>query len=508
MSVERRLDVLEARGPSMSTRRAHSSPTGSASPSPPSSSSASRTGRRATPSSSRRRCALDRRDVRLDARSSTPTLWSEWGCPRASREAVLRRVATFPRRRGGAHGRASVIGRDFRLEIDSPALGRHARRVVCPRSRRSSWRAPPRGPRRGDILAFSTTSCARSSTAAQRSRGVRLHHRVAEALELRSRKAVNPPSSPSTSSSRVTSPGRCRPAATRSKRLARRHRALAYEEAVRHFVDALALFEAGDAPACDVLLLLAAWAEGCDGGRRATARDAFLDAFVAAAERGRRRAPARSGGLGVGERYCEMPYWDAKHLDLLEKALVALGTAAGTAACQAALAAGGEPRLSPRARARARPADEALAMARRLGDEAFCSRSSSPVMSRCSTSPPRRAPRHRASSRASRPVSDMPRSITTGVCTTCSRSVTSTRPGTRRLSSRPWRPGCDSRSTARSPWAAAGSSRSSTAELTVAESCAQECLRHGTARPHAGREEHVGGPGPPPAPAPGAGSRS
>ena len=44
----------EARRPSMSTRRAHSSPTGSASPSPPSSSSASTTGRRATRCSSRR----------------------------------------------------------------------------------------------------------------------------------------------------------------------------------------------------------------------------------------------------------------------------------------------------------------------------------------------------------------------------------------------------------------------------------------------------------------------
>ena len=228
-------------------------------------------------------------------------------------------------------------------------------------------------------------------------------------------------------------------------------------------MDALELSDAGDATGrCDVLLALGR--VRARRVRRWTARRRrATPSSMPFAERGGRRAP-RPGRLrcrrtllrdGVlGRQAPRSPREGARRAR----------TAAGTAACEAPLAAGGEPRLSPRARARTSLPKRRSPSLRSSATSAFCSRSSA---TRHVTLLDIRHLDQRlgidAELASLAAGQELMADVTTGVCTTCSRSVTSSRPGSGTPSSTSLRPGWVSRSTARSPPAPAGCSRSSTA---------------------------------------------
>jgi DNA-binding SARP family transcriptional activator len=172
------------------------------------------------------------------------------------------------------------------------------------------------------------------------------------------------------------------PAPARYAEPARRYKVLAgqsaerqyaYEEAARHFVDALELSSPGDdAGRCQILLGLGrvrSLAGGTLDADRlwqipARARDAYLEAFRCA-ERSGNAAQLAEAALGVGERYFEMTYSDSDHLHLLERALETVDSDSARAMLLARLAANrGFPHESAEADERAQQAES---IARRLG---------------------------------------------------------------------------------------------------------------------------------------------
>jgi len=196
---------------------------------------------------------------------------------------------------------------------------------------------------------------------------VRLHHRVAQALErLSEREIVNPAELAHHYELARHVAG---PAPSRRYSIAAGKDAagrFAYEEAAQHFRRALQLFDdADEAGRCDVLLALGRvqWHAGDDG-----ARDTFLAAADSAERRGAADQLARAA-LGLGERYFEVTYLGARYRDLLENALTAVGSrdSPRRALLLARLAVNlGFPNEAARAHSLAA---DAVSMARRIGDE-------------------------------------------------------------------------------------------------------------------------------------------
>ncbi|HEV2754040.1 MAG TPA: hypothetical protein VGV36_09445, partial [Solirubrobacteraceae bacterium] len=198
------------------------------------------------------------------------------------------------------------------------------------------------------------------------SRRVRLHHRVAEALEgLAGREIVNP-------AELAHHFGLARhlagPGPARRYALAAGQRAtdlLAYEEAAEHFRRALTLFQDGDeAERCEALLALGRvqWHAGDE-----QARSTFLTAADCAARRGAAEQLARAA-LGLGTRYWEAGYVGSRYRELLEEAVAGLDpTDSPLHALLLARLAENLAFPTEHERATALSA-EAVAMARRLGD--------------------------------------------------------------------------------------------------------------------------------------------
>jgi DNA-binding SARP family transcriptional activator len=199
-------------------------------------------------------------------------------------------------------------------------------------------------------------------------RRVRLHHRVAEALErLSEYSEVNPAELAHHFHEARPLAG---PEPARRYSMAAGRRAaeqFAYEEAVEHLRRAVALFdETDEAARCDALLALGRvqWHMGDQD-----ARNTFLAAAASAEERSDADQLARAA-IGFGERFFEITYvGGARYRDLLEKAISAMPRedSARRAVLLSRLAVNlGFPNEDERALSLAA---EALAMARRLGHD-------------------------------------------------------------------------------------------------------------------------------------------
>ena len=209
----------------------------------------------------------------------------QWGCPRPCARRGPPALSRPFRDRRGSHGRGIRHRAVRRPGDDSPAAGRPAYR----RGRRSrggpAGGAPRRGPgpRRRPQLSPTSPSPRRLLPGPLRPRRLETTTAVGRTRASARRKAVNLAGPRSTSSRRASlrSPT-ARPHTRDYKIEAGWHaaRLYAYEEAERHFVDALELSDAGDATGrCDVLLALSVRQKGATVDGAATARDAFLDAF-------------------------------------------------------------------------------------------------------------------------------------------------------------------------------------------------------------------------------------
>ena len=302
------------------------------------------------------------------------------GVPVTVRDAVLQRYRDLSPAAADLMAAASIIGRSVDLETIRRLLDITRIDVVAAAEEVQLAGLLVEVPDRGDVLSFSHDVVRdvfyQGLTAPRR---LYLHYAVGRTLEqLREEESVNPAElalhfKRASELAGDPPPRRYAQPAREYKIEAGWHaaRLYAYEEAARHFVDALELSDAGDATGrCDVLLALGRVRaqKGATMDGAATARDAFLDAFACAERAGDAERLARAA-YGVGERYFEMAYSDAKHLDLLEKALVALGPRPGPLRARL-LSRLAENLAYPHEHERAHElAEEALAIARELGDE-------------------------------------------------------------------------------------------------------------------------------------------
>jgi len=197
-------------------------------------------------------------------------------------------------------------------------------------------------------------------------RHVRLHYRVAQALDQLSRHAsVNPAELARhfLEARPLAGPEPARRHAVAAGRQAAER--FAYEEAAQHLRRALDLFEDEDeAGRCDVLLALGRvqWRMGDDG-----ARSTFLEAARSAERRGAAVQLARAV-IGVSERYFEITYRGSRYQDWLGTALDAMPDEDSQlrAGLLSRLAVNlSFPSENPRGQALA---GDAVDMARRLGD--------------------------------------------------------------------------------------------------------------------------------------------
>jgi DNA-binding SARP family transcriptional activator/KaiC/GvpD/RAD55 family RecA-like ATPase len=296
----------------------------------------------------------------------TETALERLGVPEGVSEIVGRRVSHLSELAAEVLTAASVVGRDFRLEIVAQVVGRSPEQVMGALEESMTAGLVFEEASRFDVFTFSH-ALVRNSLYGQLSvsRRVRLHHCVAEALEAAAE------SNPAELAHHFLL---ARPFAgsgpARRYAIAAGDRAtemLAYEEAVTHYRQAVTLFDdEEDAQRCEVLLALgrAQWRAGNEG-----ARLTFQVAANSAALRGDADQLARAA-LGHSARYHESGFTGPRSREVLEEALatigegdsarrvrllgrlaenVAFGTERGGRACE----------LSA----------EALAMARRLGDE-------------------------------------------------------------------------------------------------------------------------------------------
>ena len=301
--------------------------------------------------------------------AATEVALERLGVPEGVAEVIVRRVRHLSPFAAEVLSAASVIGRDFRLGIVERLVDADAAEVMSALEDSMAAGLVLELPERLDTFAFSH-ALVREVLYRQlsASRRVRLHNRVAEALEeLASTEAVNPAELAHHFELARHLAG---PLPARRYAIAAGTRAtdlLAYEEAVQHFRRALALFEDDDDEEgrCEVLLALGRvqWRAGDDDSR---------NTFVAAADSAARREAADQlarAALGLGERFWESPYVGSRYRELLEEAETALGSADSPLRALV-LARLAENLTFPIEHERA-PAlsAEALAMARRLGHE-------------------------------------------------------------------------------------------------------------------------------------------
>lgn len=302
-------------------------------------------------------------DVAVDE-SALATL----GVPEGVAEVVLRRVCQLSALASELLTAASVVGFTFQLGVIEEVLDAGPDEAIA--AMEESVAAQLVLEVAGDVDRFTFSHALirevlyEQLTAASR---VRLHYRVAQALErLSERESVNPAELAHhyELARHIAGPAPSR----RYSIAAGKHAAkrFAYEEAALHFRRALGLFDDADETGrCDVLLALGRvqWHAGDDG-----ARDTFLAAADSAERRGAADQLARAA-LGLGERYFEVTYLGARYRDVLENALEAVG--ARDSPRRALLLGRLAVNLSfPYEAARAHSlAADAVSMARRIGDE-------------------------------------------------------------------------------------------------------------------------------------------
>ena len=290
------------------------------------------------------------------------------GVPDGVAEVILRRMLNLSALGVEALVAASVIGREFRLGVVEELLDAKPQEVITAVEENIVAGLIREETSQVDVFAFSHAVVRevlyRQLTASRR---VRLHHRVAMALEgMAEREAVNPAELAHHFwlARHFAGDGPARrysiAAAERATKL------LAYEEAAAHFCHALELFGDGeDSERCDVLLALgrAQWHAGGE-----TARATFLAAADSASRRGNPEQLAKAA-IGLGERWYESAFVDGRYREVLEEAVSTLPRedTASRALLLSRLAQNmGYPYEHERAISMS---GEALEIARRLGDD-------------------------------------------------------------------------------------------------------------------------------------------
>jgi DNA-binding SARP family transcriptional activator/tetratricopeptide (TPR) repeat protein len=291
------------------------------------------------------------------------------GVPEGVSEIVGRRVSNLSELAAETLAAAAVVGRQFRLALVAQLVGVAPERVVGALEESMEAGLVREDADRVDRFAFSNALVrAVLYDRISASRRVRLHHGVAEALEaLARRDAVNPAELAHhfLMARHVAGPDPARrytiAAGDRATEL------LAYEEAIEHYAQAATLCGDDDETRCEVLLALgrAQWRAGRD-----EARGTFCSAAESATRRGDAEQLARAA-LGHSARYHESGYAGARH-ELLEQALEAIGGGDSPHRVLLLSRLAGSVSFASGQRDRAADASaEALAIARRLGDESL-----------------------------------------------------------------------------------------------------------------------------------------
>jgi tetratricopeptide (TPR) repeat protein len=248
----------------------------------------------------------------------------EIGVPDGVADVIARRLRRLSPLAADALVAAAVAGRGFRLDVVEQLVDAGPEELILALEESIAAGLIRELASGVDLFAFSHV-LVRDVLYGQltASRRLRLHHRVALALErLAEREAVNPAELAHHFhiARHLAGNGPARRYAIEAG--AHASELLAYEEAAEHFRRALALFaDDEDAERCDVLLALGRvqWHTGDDG-----ARATFLRAAESASARGAAEQLARAA-LGLGERWFEAAYVeDPRHRELLEAAAVAL----------------------------------------------------------------------------------------------------------------------------------------------------------------------------------------
>ena len=249
-------------------------------------------GTEAIRSSSRRRCAAC--EVPATRASSSDAL-SRVAVPEGVKELIGTRLARLSETANHVLTVASVVGREFRLEVLEALIDEPVERIIS-----ALEEADDAGLVRevaDDADRFVFTHALVRETLYERqsaSRRVRLHYRIARGARA-SGTLASPPSSPTTTSRAATSTARARRSTTRVQAAARRRRALAYEEAA----DALRGARWSALPRRRAAALRAAARprqRGRAAGRPGAARDVPRAAAIATRERSARAAGARGAG--------------------------------------------------------------------------------------------------------------------------------------------------------------------------------------------------------------------
>jgi predicted ATPase len=290
------------------------------------------------------------------------------GVPEGVAEVITRRVGQLSALASELLTASSVVGRSFALGIVEQLVDAGQDDVIAAVEESMAAGLVVEIAQCVDAFAFSHALVREvlyeQLTAA---RCVRLHHRVAVALERQSeREPVNPAELAHhfALARHLAGSGPARRYAIAAGR--RAAELFAWEEAAEHFRWALDLFDSDDESGrCEALLALGRveWHAGDDAARRT-----FLTAAESAERRGDADQLARAA-LGLGERFFEVTYLGARHRDLLEKASRALGPADSRLRALLLSRLGvtlGYPNEAQRAHSLAA---EAVEIARRLGDE-------------------------------------------------------------------------------------------------------------------------------------------
>ena len=306
-----------------------------------------------------------------DGEPATAAALERIGVPEGVAQIVGRRISHLSPLAEDALTAACVVGRHFRLAIVARLVGEAPERVMGALEESMASGLVFELPDSIDVFSFSH-ALVREALYGRLSvsRRVRLHHGVAEALEgLARSESVNPAELAYhfLLARHFTGPGPARRYSIAAG--ARATELLAYEEAVEHYAQAAALFDDDDEAArCEVLLALgrAQWRAGHDG-----ARHTFRTAADCAARRGDGDQLARAA-LGHSARYHESGYAGPSSHELLDEAIAAVGDGDSPRRVLLLSRLAGNVAFTAEQHERAeRLSAEALAMARRLGEESL-----------------------------------------------------------------------------------------------------------------------------------------